>query len=127
MEEKDDNFQVKQQTVEELSESLRIFGTADYAVFITMLVSCSIVGFYFGFVNHKLQKSSNNNRRGSEALNYLMGGRNMKFFPVALSLIASFMSGISLLGLANFSSTTELTGFLLQELARKFTCMVLNT
>lgn len=92
-------YNTKKLTVEEISDSLKIFGKADYAVFITMLVCCSMVGLYFGFDNHRKQKSSKNSRRGSEALNYLMGGRNMQVFPVAMSLVASFISGITLLGM----------------------------
>lgn len=88
----------KQLTVDEFGESLKSFGTIDYVVFVTMLVCCSCVGLYFGFDNHKKTKKSQNKRRDSEALNYLMGGRNMNVFPIALSLVASFVSGITLLG-----------------------------
>jgi solute carrier family 5 (sodium-coupled monocarboxylate transporter), member 8/12 len=86
-------------SVEEMSESLKRFGTADYAVFIAMLVSCSAVGLYFGYQDHmKRKNTATQMRRGSEALDYLMGGRNMKVFPVAMSLVASYISGITLLG-----------------------------
>lgn len=84
--------------VDDLSNSLKRFGTADYAVFITMLVCCSMVGLYFGYQDHMKHKKITNRRRGSEALDYLMGGRNMQVFPVAMSLVASFVSGITLLG-----------------------------
>lgn len=88
-------------SVDELSNSLKRFGTADYAVFVTMLVCCSLVGLYFGYQDHqkhKKNKKSKIERRGSEAMDYLMGGRNMQVFPVAMSLVASFVSGITLLG-----------------------------
>lgn len=89
--------------VEELSNSLKRFGTIDYAVFIVMLVCCSMVGLYWGWKDHmKHKRSKKGNRRGSivetEANDYLMGGRNMKVYPVAMSLVASFVSGITLLG-----------------------------
>lgn len=84
--------------VDDLSNSLKRFGTADYAVFITMLMCCSMVGLYFGYQDHVKHKKIKNRRRGSEALDYLMGGRNMQVFPVAMSLVASFVSGITLLG-----------------------------
>lgn len=74
-------------TVQEVSRSMQNFGIPDYAIFITMLLACGAVGVYFGFV----KKSSGEDE-------YLVGGRNMKTFPVSLSLIASFISGISLLG-----------------------------
>lgn len=87
------------QSVEEISNSLKRFGTADYAVFIFMLMTCSVVGLYFGLQDHKKQKKDKlKQRRGSAAADYLMGGRNMQVFPVAMSLVASFVSGITLLG-----------------------------
>jgi solute carrier family 5 (sodium-coupled monocarboxylate transporter), member 8/12 len=87
-----------QLSVDDFSNSLKRFGAADYAVFITMLVCCSCVGLFFGYQDHIKHKRSKNQRRGSEALDYLMGGRNMQVFPVAMSLVASFVSGITLLG-----------------------------
>lgn len=87
-----------QQSVEDLSNSLKRFGKADYAVFIIMLVSCSMIGLYFGYQDHQKNKKAKHRRRGSAALDYLMGGRNMQVFPVAMSLVASFVSGITLLG-----------------------------
>lgn len=74
-------------TVEQVSQSMQNFGLPDYALFILMLVLCGGIGIYFGFVN-----------KSSGEAEYLVGGRNMKTFPVSLSLIASFISGISLLG-----------------------------
>ncbi|XP_017848103.1 sodium-coupled monocarboxylate transporter 1 isoform X4 [Drosophila busckii] len=100
-------------SVKDLSSALQHFGIVDYLVFIAMLVVCAVIGFYFGFIEKK-QKSKNGQvptddkdaagaagveeRRGSEALDYLVGGRKMKVLPVSLSLVASFVSGISLLG-----------------------------
>lgn len=92
------NGSLDQQSVNDLSASLKKFGTADYAVFVTMLVSCSMVGLYFGYQDHQKNKNAKSRRRGSAALDYLMGGRNMQVFPVAMSLVASFVSGITLLG-----------------------------
>ncbi|XP_076223967.1 sodium-coupled monocarboxylate transporter 1 [Nomia melanderi] len=74
-------------TVQEVGEMLRSFGAYDYSVFAFMLLICGLIGIYFGFI----KKSSGEDE-------YLVGGRNMKTFPVSLSLIASFISGISLLG-----------------------------
>jgi solute carrier family 5 (sodium-coupled monocarboxylate transporter), member 8/12 len=89
-----------QLNVEELSDSLKRFGTADYAVFIMMLVCCSMVGLYFGYQDHKKRKKAKKSKVSDNngALDYLMGGRNMQVFPVAMSLVASFVSGITLLG-----------------------------
>jgi Na+/pantothenate symporter len=89
-------------SVDDLSDSLKRFGALDYAVFVLMLACCSMVGLYFGYQDHMKHKRSKRGRRGSvievEAVDYLMGGRNMKVFPVAMSLVASFVSGITLLG-----------------------------
>ncbi|KAB0797656.1 hypothetical protein PPYR_08649 [Photinus pyralis] len=74
--------------VAEIGTAMQKFGWPDYLVFVLMLMICVIIGFYFGFI-----RSSENEQ------DYLMGGRNMKVFPVAMSLIASFISGISLLGI----------------------------
>ncbi|KAH0820643.1 hypothetical protein GEV33_002148 [Tenebrio molitor] len=51
--------------------------------------SCSIIGIYFGCFGSK-QRTANE---------YLLGGNSMKPLPVAISLTASHISGISLLGL----------------------------
>lgn len=94
--------QAPQVGVSDISDALKRFGTADYAIFIAMLVGCSIVGLYFGYKNHQKHKMSIQQASGTEACDYLMGGRTMQVFPVAMSLVASFISGITLLG--GFSS-----------------------
>lgn len=87
-------------SVDDVNKSLKRFGLADYMVFGFMLIMCSAVGIYFGFKDHKKhQKNKLKARRGSEELDYLMGGRNMQVFPVAMSLVASGLSGITLLGM----------------------------
>ncbi|BFF88782.1 sodium-coupled monocarboxylate transporter 1 [Drosophila madeirensis] len=102
-------------SVKDLSQTLQHFGVVDYMVFIAMLAVCAVIGIYFGFIEKKQKAKKKKGgqglackdkagaagveeRRGSEALDYLVGGRQMKVFPVALSLVASFVSGISLLG-----------------------------
>ncbi|EFN74472.1 Sodium-coupled monocarboxylate transporter 1 [Camponotus floridanus] len=78
------NWVPEMPTVQEISESMQNFGTLDYTMFAIMLFACGIVGIYFGFI----KKSSGEDE-------YLVGGRNMKMFPVSLSLIASFISAIT--------------------------------
>ncbi|KAL5274149.1 hypothetical protein ACFFRR_000734 [Megaselia abdita] len=89
-------------SVQDISSSLQRFGWADYFVFVFMLVVCAGIGVYFGFVEKRKKNEKKErdveDRRGSEALDYLVGGRKMKVIPVSLSLVASFVSGISLLG-----------------------------
>lgn len=84
--------------VESISKSLQYFGIADYLIFGLMLVVCSIIGLYFGYQDYKKKKDNKNGRGETEALDYLVGGRNLQVFPVAMSLVASFVSGIMLLG-----------------------------
>eukprot|EP00118_Oscarella_pearsei_P012686 m.95500 g.95500 ORF g.95500 m.95500 type:complete len:618 (+) comp36852_c0_seq16:81-1934(+) len=63
------------------------FTALDYVIFgISIAVSLSI-GLFFSL---KKQKTTND---------YFMAGRSMKSFPIAMSLLASFMSAVSILGL----------------------------
>ncbi|EEB11028.1 sodium/solute symporter, putative [Pediculus humanus corporis] len=75
--------------VNELIQSLQGFGTFDYVVFVFMLISCAGIGLYYAL---------HGNKSADAEIELLMGGRNMKVFPVAMSLVASFISGITLLG-----------------------------
>ncbi|XP_037953964.1 sodium-coupled monocarboxylate transporter 1-like [Teleopsis dalmanni] len=93
------NTPANKMNVADLSASLQHFGFVDYFVFVLMLLVCAVIGFYFGFVEKK-KKRNMEERGGTEALNYLVGGRKMKVFPVSMSLVASFVSGISLLGIS---------------------------
>lgn len=77
-------------------EAIKKFSAIDYGVFIAMLSCCSIIGLYFGFVDLRGRKKKLSG--SSVAANYLMGGREMLVLPVALSLIASLVSGVLLLG-----------------------------
>lgn len=74
--------------IDDIIAKLQRFSWPDYGVFIAMFVICIMIGIYFGFMNRSLSESD-----------YLMGGRNMLILPIALSLVASFISGITLLGL----------------------------
>ncbi|XP_016973085.2 sodium-coupled monocarboxylate transporter 1 [Drosophila rhopaloa] len=86
------------------------FGTADYIVFIGMTTISIATGLYFGWIK-KSKKSAESTppnvvlpeptkqHFGSKKMNeYLMGSRNLKVFPVGMSLIASFISGVTMLG-----------------------------
>lgn len=57
---------------------LQRFSWPDYLMFVIMLLLCICIGIYFGF----MQKTK------STESEYLVGGRNMMVFPIALSLIA---------------------------------------
>jgi len=60
----------------------------DYVVFAIILAIASVIGLYYGCTGNKQ----------SSTTEFLMAGRSMSLFPVALSLLASFMSAILLLG-----------------------------
>ncbi|NXI19821.1 SC5A8 protein, partial [Irena cyanogastra] len=64
------------------------FTVWDYVVFAAMLLISAIIGIYYAFVGGG-QKTSKE---------FLMAGRSMSALPVALSLTASFMSAVTVLG-----------------------------
>jgi len=64
------------------------FTVWDYVIFAVILLVASVIGLYHGCRGNKQ----------SSTAEFLMAGRSMSVLPVALSLLASFMSGITLLG-----------------------------
>ncbi|XP_070612022.1 sodium-coupled monocarboxylate transporter 1-like [Erythrolamprus reginae] len=64
------------------------FSVWDYVVFGLMLLISAVIGIYYAFAG--------GGQRSREA--FLMGGRSMSALPVALSLTASFMSAVTVLG-----------------------------
>lgn len=54
------------------------FSAIDYGVFSTMLLVSTAIGIYFGYFDGKAKTTEE----------YLLGGRNMKTIPIAISLIA---------------------------------------
>ncbi|XP_055541955.1 sodium-coupled monocarboxylate transporter 2-like [Wyeomyia smithii] len=64
------------------------FSTEDYTVFAVMLSVSAAIGVYFGFFQGKKQQTTED---------YLLGGRQMRTFPIAVSLIASQLSGVSIM------------------------------
>ncbi|NWS60081.1 SC5A8 protein, partial [Chunga burmeisteri] len=68
--------------------SMGHFTVWDYVVFAAMLLVSAVIGVYYAFVGGG-QKTSKD---------FLMGGRSMSALPVALSLTASFMSAVTVLG-----------------------------
>ena len=59
----------------------------DYVVFALVLAISGGIGIYYAFKQRK-----------SSTTDFLLGGRSMSILPVTLSLTASFMSAITLLG-----------------------------
>ncbi|KAK2575162.1 hypothetical protein KPH14_002566 [Odynerus spinipes] len=63
------------------------FGWTDYTLFTFLLGVSMVIGVYFGFF-----------KKQDNTTDYLLGGKTMSFFPISMSLIASHISGVSLLG-----------------------------
>ncbi|XP_069699584.1 sodium-coupled monocarboxylate transporter 1-like [Periplaneta americana] len=64
------------------------FGWLDFSLFGLMLGFSALIGVYFGCCEKKLESR----------VDYLFGGKNLKILPVAVSLVASHFSGITLMG-----------------------------
>ena len=70
-------------------DSSNSFQIADYAIFgVTIAISIGI-GIYYALSGSRQRTTSD----------YLVGGRTMKFLPVAISLVVSFESSIMMLGM----------------------------
>lgn len=78
-------------------ELLSRFTVADYVIFIAMLGVSAAIGVYYACTGSK-QKTTKD---------FFMGGQQMGIFPVAMSILASFMSAIPMLGIP---AETYLTG-----------------
>ncbi|XP_045409089.1 sodium-coupled monocarboxylate transporter 1 [Lemur catta] len=72
----------------ERAQEIGTFVVWDYVVFAGMLLISAAVGIYYAFAGGGQQTSED----------FLIGGRRMTAVPVALSLAASFMSAITILG-----------------------------
>ncbi|EDO36358.1 predicted protein [Nematostella vectensis] len=64
------------------------FGAVDYSVFAIMLLISTGIGIYHALTGGKQKTTAE----------FLLANRKMMFLPVALSLLASFMSAITILG-----------------------------
>ncbi|XP_033076801.1 sodium-coupled monocarboxylate transporter 1 isoform X2 [Trachypithecus francoisi] len=72
----------------DIPRGIGTFVVWDYVVFAGMLVISASIGIYYAFAGGGQQTSKD----------FLMGGRRMTAVPVALSLTASFMSAVTVLG-----------------------------
>ncbi|XP_017119101.1 sodium-coupled monocarboxylate transporter 2 [Drosophila elegans] len=75
-------------SIEEILGELQRFAWPDYVAFVSMFLLCIGIGIYFGFMKKSVSEDD-----------YMLGGRKMLVIPIAFSLVASFVSGITLLGL----------------------------
>lgn len=67
----------------------KTFHIADYIIFILSLVISCGIGIFYAFKDKRKQNTND----------FLLGGQDMPIFPVALSLLASFLSAVSVLGI----------------------------
>lgn len=67
---------------------LKTFTWLDYVIFAAILFISAAIGLYFAIKDRKNKSMSH----------FLLAGKNMSPIPVGLSLLASFMSAITLLG-----------------------------
>lgn len=78
-----------------MEKALNLFGVWDYVVLGIVLLVSSIIGLYYRFTGGK-QKTIKE---------YLLADNNMHIAPVAFSLVASFMSAVTLLGVSSENYT----------------------
>lgn len=71
-----------------LSMEVKNFAVWDYVVFAALFIISSGIGVFYAIKERKKATSRE----------FLVGGRQMSFGPVALSLTASFMSAVTVLG-----------------------------
>ncbi|XP_077989578.1 sodium-coupled monocarboxylate transporter 1-like [Glandiceps talaboti] len=71
------------------SNDVTAFGVVDYVVFSGMLAISTLTGIYNGFAKGGQHSTSR----------YLLADKNMHFLPVAMSILVSFTSPLSIMGL----------------------------
>ncbi|CAF1308586.1 unnamed protein product [Rotaria sordida] len=69
--------------------ALRTLSIVDYIFLIILLLSSAVIGVLFGFFK----------RKQSSSKEYLLAGGSMGVFPTALSIMVSFLSAITILGI----------------------------
>ncbi|XP_055544401.1 sodium-coupled monocarboxylate transporter 1-like [Wyeomyia smithii] len=74
---------------EEMAHTKVWFTTIDYVIFCTMMLLSAVIGIYYGFFAKQKQNNT---------AEYLLGSRQMKVFPVAMSLTATHISAVTMLG-----------------------------
>ncbi|KAK7111370.1 sodium-coupled monocarboxylate transporter 1-like [Littorina saxatilis] len=67
---------------------IRRFGTVDYVLFVLTLLVSAGIGIFYAIWDRKRNTTND----------FLLGGKNMSVFPVAMSLCVTFMSALTLLG-----------------------------
>ncbi|XP_061712290.1 sodium-coupled monocarboxylate transporter 1-like [Cydia pomonella] len=81
-------FNANRTSVQNETVISQLFHWEDYSVLATMLVVSCAIGVFYGYFGEKQTTSDD----------FLLGGSSMGTFPMALSLAASFITAIELLG-----------------------------
>ncbi|XP_074597118.1 sodium-coupled monocarboxylate transporter 1-like [Brevipalpus obovatus] len=71
-----------------ISAKMNSFSFYDYTVFVLMLLSSSAIGVYYAIKD----------RQNKSSKEFLTANRSLHWFPVAMSLMASFQSSVTILG-----------------------------
>jgi sodium-coupled monocarboxylate transporter 8/12 len=72
------------------------FSLFDYLIFAALLIISAMIGVVFALINLFRSSSSMSNKNNAQEL--LVANRKMGLVPTSMSLLASFMSGITILG-----------------------------
>ncbi|XP_055316602.1 sodium-coupled monocarboxylate transporter 1-like [Sitodiplosis mosellana] len=82
------------------------FSWLDYGFFVGLLSISALIGIHYGFFSKHKQNNTDE---------YILGGRSMKILPVATSMIATHISGQTLVGLPTeiYSNGTQYVVFVI--------------
>ena len=92
------------------------FSVVDYVVFSIMLLISALIGIWHAFMGGKQKTTAE----------YLLANRTMSYFPVSISILVSFLSAITLLGLPAEIYTYG-TQFYLSVIAYVILCAIVST
>src|SRR4051794_40206883 len=78
------------------------FGIVDYLIFALALLASAGVGIYHAWKSQRVvsrARTSDEHTTTTQTAEFLMGNRKLPIMPVALSVLTTFISGLSLLGI----------------------------
>ena len=91
----------------------RGFAIIDYVIFATVVLISLAIGLYHAFTGDKQRTTGE----------YLMGNRNLKTIPVAMSILVSYVSSILVLGVPA-EMYTRGTQLVLRTVGYCFACVI---
>ncbi|CAF0857456.1 unnamed protein product [Adineta ricciae] len=80
------------------------FDVVDYIIFALLLIFSAAIGLFYGFIDKRRRRKQDEasgdavEQTKSSAKEYLLANKSMGIFPTGMSLLASFMSAITILG-----------------------------